>query len=919
MEYTQVGSFNMKPSPGSSSKPGPPKIIQDLLAKFGSDREEDKLAGYLNFLKIGPKLLRFVPGKKVKDLRNWLEIYSYWNQGGYDNIKSMFLRIGQDYLDVESEGGVLAPGKLVETPAIGLIHPAAPGRVFATAGEYLAWHRRDAPRPAFGRRRWGGRRGRGSPMHASSMPLLLLLLCTSCLALFGQRYLGQLVDQLEAAGVLPLPIFINGVEAHTVVRDLLTSAHEQDQKRKGIHQISSLSKDAVEVDCIINTIGFPLVGGPAGSMEAGRRTDVAAAILGAKGLPYFVAGPLLVQDINSWRRSGVQGLQSVVLYSLPELDGAVDPVVLGGLAGRAGAAGAGEQAIALVRARRWLAGASRLGRPCATRPPTPRKVAILVYGFPPNCGAVGTAALMDVPRSLEQVLHALSKEGYDLGSDADKIDGEALIAALKVIAQPNAALRGVEGLQRAVEEACSYQGDATKLLRIDNPEGLAGATVCGQDILPGTLEKWLGKRLVSRMERQWGRLSRQTDLGVNRRGDFVVAGLQLGNVWLGVQPLLGLEGDPMRLMFERDLTPHPQYAAYYQWLARVCVWHGRRPWCTGMHGTGGVAAGSSLGGTFESWPDVLLGALPHLYVYAANNPSEVPAAAFDAYAADLWAYLLELENRLFSEGLHVLAPTREQALQYLLAYFDGAVPEEVLEKVVKLEPGQPEMAAASTPRVEAPRVARRWQPWCLDVGLEISKLVGFEKLGGGRPTGRHQQFLKAARWQARPSVAYTWVQSLGPTQVAVDVPAGTEKLLKLAQTILGADDTESPDPICLAAAWAVVTSGACPSRGTAARDGVYAMRVKLKEAIDIHQLLARNDEEIISLLKGLGGQYIPPGVGGDLLRDGAGVLPTGRNTHALDPYRMPGPAAARGRRPPTASSRPTCRQPAWTGGQYPPQ
>lgn len=24
------------------------------------------------------------------------------------------------------------------------------------------------------------------------------------------------------------------------------------------------------------------------------------------------------------------------------------------------------------------------------------------------------------------------------------------------------------------------------------------------------------------------------------------------------QPLLGVEGDPMRLLFERDLTPHPQ-------------------------------------------------------------------------------------------------------------------------------------------------------------------------------------------------------------------------------------------------------------------------------------------------------------------------------------------------------------------------
>ncbi len=43
-------------------------------------------------------------------------------------------------------------------------------------------------------------------------------------------------------------------------------------------------------------------------------------------------------------------------------------------------------------------------------------------------------------------------------------------------------------------------------------------------------------------------------------GNYVVGGVQLGNVWIGVQPALGLEGDPMRLLFERDLTPHPQYA-----------------------------------------------------------------------------------------------------------------------------------------------------------------------------------------------------------------------------------------------------------------------------------------------------------------------------------------------------------------------
>lgn len=52
-------------------------------------------------------------------------------------------------------------------------------------------------------------------------------------------------------------------------------------------------------------------------------------------------------------------------------------------------------------------------------------------------------------------------------------------------------------------------------------------------------------------------------------GNLVIPGLSAGNVFVGVQPLLGVEGDPMRLLFERDLTPHPQYAAFYKWLQHV--------------------------------------------------------------------------------------------------------------------------------------------------------------------------------------------------------------------------------------------------------------------------------------------------------------------------------------------------------------
>lgn len=74
-----------------------------------------------------------------------LEIYSYWNQGGSENVLSMFLLLGDRYL--LPPGIAPAPGEVRETPALGLFHPLA-GRYFATPREYMAWYegeqRRDA-------------------------------------------------------------------------------------------------------------------------------------------------------------------------------------------------------------------------------------------------------------------------------------------------------------------------------------------------------------------------------------------------------------------------------------------------------------------------------------------------------------------------------------------------------------------------------------------------------------------------------------------------------------------------------------------------------------------------------------------------------------------------------------------------------
>ncbi|MBW4631742.1 MAG: magnesium chelatase subunit H [Iphinoe sp. HA4291-MV1] len=800
MSLTKLGAFAIGDRPK-----GMPKPVKFILDKFSNGREEDKLAGYISFLKIGPKLLKFVPVQKVQDLRNWLIIYGYWNAGGPENVAALFWTLAEKYLGLKV-GDIPPP---VETPNMGLLHPDYQG-FFESPRAYLEWYQQERTRGKKHRSRGaqeqgstgaGEHRSRGAqeqgrriifahcPLPIAQCPVVGILLYRKHV-ITKQPYIPQLIRHFEEAGLIPLPIFINGVEGHVAVRDWMTTDYETQQRQLGNVEIASLSPEAVKVDAIVSTIGFPLVGGPAGSMEAGRQVDVAKGILTAKNIPYIVAAPLLIQDIYSWTRQGIGGLQSVVLYALPELDGAIDTVPLGGLVG---------EKIYLVpervqrligRVKNWVA--------LRQKPVSERKIAIILYGFPPGYGAVGTAALLNVPRSLLEFLHALKNQGYIVGDLPE--DGEELI--------------------RQVKEADELKWEDKGVISPSSP----------LSVNVRTLEKWLGYLRTSRIEKQWKSL---TGTGIKTYGDeFHIGGVQLGNVWIGVQPPLGLQGDPMRLMFERDLTPHPQYAAFYKWLQNEfqadAVVH------FGMHGTVEWLPGSPLGNTGYSWSDILLGDLPNLYIYAANNPSESILAKRRGYGvlishnvppygrAGLYKELVALRD-LISEYRE--DPQKNYALK-----------EAICKKIV-------------------------------DTGLDADCPFEDAKRLGISFTPENIRMFSAHAFDNYLVKLYEYLQVL------------ESRLFSSGLHVLGEVPSEEE------------MAGYLEAYFGNEQERHREHTEEEEEENLVRELLMQTTDELTNLMRGLNGEYIPPAPGGDLLRDGVGVLPTGRNIHALDPYRMPSPAA----------------------------
>ncbi len=730
-----------KPQPSANGGPAQPPAGGGSTSTSG--------AAQMKMLRRLPRILRFVPGT-AQDLRAYFLTLQYWLAGSEDNIANLLRMLVERYADGprKSLRDVVKAQPPIEYPEVGVYHPAMRDRMSEDA--------------------------HALPTSGKQGTVGLLLMRSYLLAGNSGHYDGA-IAALEARGLNVVPAFASGLDSRPAVERFFLDAHGKPK-----------------VDAVVSLTGFSLVGGP-----AYNDAKAAEELLARLDVPYLAAMPVEFQSLTQWQGSsrGLLPVEATMMVAIPELDGATGSMVFGGR-GEGSAQGAAHDMV--VAAERAAMLASRVAKWVSLRKRThaQRKVGVVLFNFPPNAGAAGTAAFLGVFESLFNLLKSLARDGYTVDVPAD------VNALREKLLQGNAATHG------------------------------AGANV---HVRIPTDAHVRNEPHLAQIEAQWGPApGRQQADGVS----IHVLGATFGNVFVGLQPAFGYEGDPMRLLFESGFTPTHAFSAFYRWLredfsADVLLHFG-------THGALEFMPGKQAGLCSECWPDRLIGDVPNLYLYASNNPSEGMIAKRRA-AATLVSYLTPPVSQA---GLY-------RGLADLKASIDrwrGMPPADALNRREREELAVLIQAQASA--VELADAKPAWHAQSHDAVHALSLRVS-EVEHALIPHGLH-------------------VLGQAPTEVQ-----RVDMLMAMGESMHGA----APER---AAIEAIV-------RGDVRADSVEGDALKELAATD--RLLCE-DHEMQGLLHALDGGFVRPAPGGDLLRTPA-VLPTGRNLHGFDPFRLPSAFAVR--------------------------
>lgn len=700
VQLTRMGDLDMmKPATGPMK----------LLKKLRGSKEPSANSGekQMKLLRRLPKILKFIPGK-AQDLRAWFLTMQYWLGGSDDNVEQMIRFLIGSYASDRAFKGARAAAP-IDYPEVGLYHPDLPGHRITT-------NPADLPQPA------------------NPVATVGLMMMRSYVLASDTAHYDAVIRQMQDAGLAVLPAFAGGLDGRPAIASYFAGG---------------------KIDALVSLTGFSLIGGPAYNDSA-----AAVAVLKDLDLPYIAAHALEFQTLGQWASSagGLGPVETTMLVALPEIDGATNPTVFGGRHGLDGCQGCAlmcqsqsatkamapcpERIISLVEKTKRLALLRRKRN-------AHKKVGIVLFGFPPNAGAIGTAAYLSVFESLFNTLTRMKADGY-------AVEVPASVDDLR-----DAILKG-NAKQYGQEANVADHVDADTMVRNTPP--------------------------LKEIEAVWGPAPGK--IQSDGRGVFIL-GQKFGNVFVGVQPTFGYEGDPMRLLFEHGFAPTHAFTQFYLWLRNTyradVLLH------FGMHGALEFMPGKQAGLGARDWPDRLIGEMPNVYLYASNNPSEATLAKRRSNAVTI----THLTPPLASAGLYK---------------------------------GLSELKDSLT----------RWR---------------------GLAPDAHERADLAALIETQAE--------------AVDLTARDPDRLWL--TLLETED-------------ALITDGlhvvGRPMAEAELQEHLRVMAETDPETRVRVENLLRQETELGALMRALSARYIAPVPGGDLIRSPE-VLPTGRNIHAFDPFRMP--------------------------------
>jgi cobaltochelatase CobN len=526
-----------------------------------------------------------------------------------------------------------------------------------------------------------------------------------------------------------------------------------------------------------------------------------------------------------------------------------------------------------------------------------RKIALILANYPNRDGRLANGVGLDTPASCLEILKTLRAEGYTVGDIPATSDGLMQALTQGVTNDP-------EALElRAVRQSLSKEAYNSHF-----------------ETLPTAVQ--------SGIETRWGK---------SEEAVFPIAGIQFGNVFVGIQPARGYDRDPSLNYHAPDLEPPHPYLAFYHWVSEQfganAVVH------VGKHGNLEWLPGKSVALSETCYPEAVFGAMPHLYPFIVNDPGEGSQAKRRSQAV-----ILD----------HLTPPMTRAELYGSLHQLEGLIDE--YYEAQTLDPGR--VGLVRDRLVTLIRQENLHQDLGFDSELSEEKIAAVLTSADGYlcelkeaqirdglhifghcPQGRQLRDLvvaiarnpNAGRMGLTRAIALDWQLDLDPLTAVLGEPLEVVQHSRLQACRTVGDAVEAieenaaelienlierslrpcinpPNPPILGGE--MQSSGSISPQNWGARGASVISFADTESVRDTEPenplpigththseltwiadrllpALRQTDQELTNLLRGLDGQYIASGASGAPTRGRPEVLPTGRNFYSVDIRAIP--------------------------------